>query len=162
MPGESYFTGDKGVKELSLQDFDDVDPKLLKGIQCGLVLFYASWCPHCKSFSPVWSKLGSTAAFASVLAVQCDSSEGKKIMDRLLAADKNFLEGYPTIYRVENGKITSKYEGPMDSSAILQECMACKVGDKGVGKAPAKETTSEPKTEYVFSRMYRQQMGLKT
>ena len=48
-------------KIYNLRDKDfDARGNIIKGLPFMLVLFRASWCPHCANFEPEWEKLAST------------------------------------------------------------------------------------------------------
>lgn len=56
-------------------------------------LFYAEWCPHCKSVKPDWEKLMQDQEIASKCSIEmyeCSKDEYKEL------AEKLGIQGYPT------------------------------------------------------------------
>jgi thiol-disulfide isomerase/thioredoxin len=86
-------------------------PILSEGFQAGsdkFVMYYADWCPHCKSVKPIWeqwSKKGSMKINGkTVFLDKVEESEKEK------AAGKP-VKGYPTfLLEKADGKIV-EYEG---------------------------------------------------
>lgn len=64
-----------------------------------VILFYAPWCPHCKDIMPKWNSLEKKYKDHSRLRVKkinCDEHQEE--------AEKNQIEGYPTIILFKDGK----------------------------------------------------------
>lgn len=89
----------------------------MSGSSPRIVLFYADWCPACKSFKPEWTKtqdeLGSSVDFENV-----------DISDKELMSSKTKQYGVevptiPTILIVE-GKNVEKYEGPRNAKDLAK------------------------------------------
>jgi len=79
-----------------------------------LFFFYTTWCPHCKTAMPVWSKLKeSTPAYNGVrlnyVEVDCDK-------DKALA-EKYDVSGYPTIKLLYKGKVI-EYDAKPDLDTL--------------------------------------------
>jgi thiol-disulfide isomerase/thioredoxin len=76
-------------------------------------LYYADWCPHCKSIKPVfeqWSKKGSVVV------------GGKTVFVEMVEADKNAdklkgkpVKGYPTFLLEKDGKF-KEFDGDRSAS----------------------------------------------
>jgi protein disulfide-isomerase A1 len=76
-------------------------------------LYYADWCPHCKSIKPVfeqWSKKGSVIV------------GGKTVFVEMVEADKNAdklkgkpVKGYPTFLLEKDGKF-KEFDGDRSAS----------------------------------------------
>ena len=62
------------------------------------------WCPHCKKIKPEWEKLEKDNTLKNIVIDRVNCEEDEK------AAEKNNIEGFPTILFSKNGKVES-YEG---------------------------------------------------
>lgn len=72
-----------------------------------LVLYYASWCGHSRTFMPIWSKLKQKYANDSRISIktyQCDGADKG-------VCDASQLEGYPTIRLLQGNQLIKEYEG---------------------------------------------------
>ncbi|KAJ7371521.1 hypothetical protein OS493_024861 [Desmophyllum pertusum] len=100
------------VEELT----DDTFESYLTVSQLAIVDFYATWCPYCKTFAPIYLK-AATKALESKLniffaKVNCAGS-GKNICKKL---NVKFL---PTVRVFRDGKPLGDYEGKRTSDAVL-------------------------------------------
>lgn len=93
-----------------------------------LILFYADWCGHCKSFKPEWKKLEDTIKEMdnkikeSVISLK--SYEDSVIPQGLATINGKEIRGYPTvkITVTDNGKKTEyEYNGQRTSQAVLEK-----------------------------------------
>jgi thiol-disulfide isomerase/thioredoxin len=76
--------------------------------QAELMLFYADWCPHCKTAKPIWNELktqyqnktinGYQVLFTEVNCTT-ESAETEQMMN------KYNIEGFPTIKLLKDGQI---------------------------------------------------------
>ena len=76
--------------------------------QAELMLFYADWCPHCKTAKPIWNELktqyqnktinGYQVLFTEVNCTS-ESAETEQMMN------KYNIEGFPTIKLLKDGQI---------------------------------------------------------
>jgi len=76
--------------------------------QAELMLFYADWCPHCKTAKPIWNDLktqyqnktinGYKVLFTEVNCTS-ESAETEQMMN------KYNIEGFPTIKLLKDGQI---------------------------------------------------------
>jgi len=57
------------------------------------VLYYASWCPHCKKMMPAWDKFASEWKSSKVVVEKVDLAED----ENACLKDKWSIESYPTI-----------------------------------------------------------------
>jgi len=105
---DSYFTKSKYIKELSPSDFDSILVWKLKSKKCSIILWYAPWCPHCKSLKNIWEKLGKTVKNVDVLAFNCE-----KYKNHLLKIQEDIPElirGYPTIIIYKKGDPDEQFD----------------------------------------------------
>jgi thiol-disulfide isomerase/thioredoxin len=72
-----------------------------------MMLFFTTWCPHCKSCKPDWEKLKETYENRLIngykvefIDVDCTNETTKTV--KLM--DEYKVEGYPTIILVKDGK----------------------------------------------------------
>ncbi|MCW4003397.1 MAG: thioredoxin family protein [Candidatus Bathyarchaeota archaeon] len=71
-----------------------------------LVLFYASWCPYCMSFVPVFGNHVSGFSKGTVLHVLLDDYDNPLWDDYSIGA-------VPTIILFEDGKVLSRLDGKL-------------------------------------------------
>ncbi|MGD0644804.1 MAG: thioredoxin family protein [Candidatus Bathyarchaeia archaeon] len=69
-----------------------------------LVLFYASWCPYCKSFVPVFDKKVVNFGFESVLHVLLDDYDNP-------LWDDYSINAVPTVIFFEKGTVCRRLDG---------------------------------------------------
>merc|ERR1712023_338324 len=103
----------------------DLTPKnidvFLNGERPALVMFYATWCPHCKNFKPEYEKLANAVGQDYLIG----RVDGETYSD---LADDYQISGYPTLKLIRQDKQqgTSKsaaaeeYEGAMREAAVEQ------------------------------------------
>jgi thioredoxin-like negative regulator of GroEL len=76
--------------EENKEDFENMDHD-------SMVLFYAPWCPHCKTVMGDWAKLKKAAPGGMKIAkVNCD--------EKPEMAEKHDIKGFPTIILFKGGK----------------------------------------------------------
>ncbi|KAI9221401.1 thioredoxin-like protein [Blastocladiella britannica] len=97
-------------------DHNNFNGKTGKGMW--LVMFYARWCSNSKRFAPTFdtaaTALVSLRKQASPLflgRVDCDANEA--------LCDRFKIDGYPTVFRFENGDIREEYEGDRSERDLL-------------------------------------------
>ena len=67
--------------------------------QKSLVLFYAPWCPHCKSILPEWDKLVANNDNTNITIKKVNSDDNPELCKQYK------IEGFPTILLIDsNGK----------------------------------------------------------
>ena len=77
----------------------------IKGKGKQLVLFYAPWCPHCKTMMADWDKFAAENK-SSVKAIKVNSDEQPDLVKEYS------VQGFPTILLLDaSGKNIATYEG---------------------------------------------------
>nr|QBK85490.1 MAG: thioredoxin [Marseillevirus LCMAC101] len=117
----SYFEGSRFVEELSPEDFDPVSPWKSKGNKCAIVLYYKPGCPHCKAVKDTWSKLGETAAFFDVYALNAEKH--KAHVAKIREDMPNLITSYPTIIIYKDGSPQEHYQGERSVGKLTGACM---------------------------------------
>lgn len=80
--------------------------------QDSMVLFYAPWCPHCKTVMGDWAKLKKASPGGMNIAkVNCDKKPE--------LAEKHEVKGFPTIILFKGGKKVY-FEGPRNLENFLE------------------------------------------
>ena len=69
-----------------------------------LVLFYATWCPYCVNFVPIFEKKIVNLNFGKVVHVLLDDYDNK-------LWDDYDIEAVPTVIFFEKGKISKRLDG---------------------------------------------------
>lgn len=104
----------------------------VNGERPAVLLFYATWCPHCKSFKPEYESLAK-AMGNDVLVARVD---GETYGD---LADDYDISGYPTVKllradkqkQVNAAKLSEEYDGAMKESAVEQWLKGSAVASQG-------------------------------
>lgn len=100
---ETVSEDDNESKEVK-EDFSDESENFEDSPEKSLVLFYAPWCPHCKTMMGDWNRLRKRNMDGlRIVKVNCD--EQPKM------AEKYNVKGFPTIVLFKNGK-KIHFEGP--------------------------------------------------
>lgn len=89
-----------------------VKENFINGEKPKIVLYFTTWCPHCKAFMSEWNKVTVAAASLGVSAVSIDGDKSKK-----LVAKKN-IDGFPTIRLEKDGK-EIEYDGPRTADGVI-------------------------------------------
>jgi thioredoxin 1 len=69
-----------------------------------LVLFYASWCPFCRNFAPLFDKKIVNFNFEKVIHVLLNDYDNP-------LWDEYDIEAVPTVIFFENGKVSTRLDG---------------------------------------------------
>uniref|UniRef100_A0A8C5BTR2 Protein disulfide isomerase family A, member 5 n=1 Tax=Gadus morhua TaxID=8049 RepID=A0A8C5BTR2_GADMO len=111
-PEQSWEDKPSSVSHLGTEDFREA----LKKKKHALVMFYAPWCPHCKSSVPHFTAAADTfkddrkIAYA---AVDCTKGQNHDL------CKQEGVEGYPTFIHFNYGKFAEKYNGDRGVSHFL-------------------------------------------
>lgn len=94
-----------------------------------MVKFFAPWCGHCKTLSPIYQKLSTGFPQSKVLIAEVNTDEQKDLAKRF------GIRGLPTIYWFEAGSTENpeKYNGGRDV-ASLSQFINSKTGLQGTAK----------------------------
>lgn len=95
-------------------DHDDADAEALKE-GYALVEYYAYWCGHCKSFSPVLRELSLLMENSDVKIMRVECSDNK-----VFCANEG-IEGFPTIHLTLDGELIVPYSGDRSDAHEIQE-----------------------------------------
>jgi thiol-disulfide isomerase/thioredoxin len=79
-----------------------------------LVLYYAPWCPHCKTFMAEWDNLGASQEVngVNVVVEKIDCQENAGV------AEQENIEGFPTVkLHSKNGSM--EYNGARTADAVI-------------------------------------------
>lgn len=76
-----------------------------------IVIFWAPWCPHCKTFLPEFEK--ACAKHKDCVFVKASDEHVSE------APKKYNIEGYPTVKKFDGGKEVATFEGPRTMDALI-------------------------------------------
>ena len=79
-----------------------------------LVLFHATWCPHCRAVYPAFNRASRTAENNGVAVFRCDVDEAGAI------AKKFGVTSYPTVIRVPASGRAVVYNGDRTAADIAR------------------------------------------
>jgi len=87
-----------------------------------LLLFYANWCPHCKSAKPEWEKVKSEYENKlingyKVIFVEVDCSSPNPNTTKMM--DEYNIEGFPTIKLNKNNQIIT-YDAKVTQDHLVE------------------------------------------
>jgi thiol-disulfide isomerase/thioredoxin len=76
--------------------------------QAEMMLFYADWCPHCKTAKPIWAEIekqyqNKTINGYNVIFTEINCSTETEEVERLM--NKYNIEGFPTIKLLKDGQV---------------------------------------------------------
>jgi thiol-disulfide isomerase/thioredoxin len=102
-------------KEMMMLTPNDFEGKSIKGIKDGMLMVGASWCGYCQMVKPVWTQFRRFAGKDfPVMAV--DAVAYPELAKRL------GVKGYPTIFKVQNGKLKSYTGGRTLFDFVSEMC----------------------------------------
>ena len=78
------------------------------GGQAEIMLFYADWCPHCKTAKPIWEEMkaeyeNKTINGYTVLFTDVNCTTETPDVEKLMTTYK--IEGFPTIKLLKDGQV---------------------------------------------------------
>ena len=76
----------------------------LKGCKRVLALFYASWCPYCRSFLPVFNKISSKQSVDLAVRVKLDDYDNP-------LWEEYSIEAVPSVILFEAGTVRRRLDG---------------------------------------------------
>lgn len=73
-----------------------------------MILFYADWCPHCKTAKPIWEEVktqyeGKIINGQQVIFTEVNCSEETAEVEQMM--NKYNIEGFPTIKLLKDGQV---------------------------------------------------------
>jgi thiol-disulfide isomerase/thioredoxin len=116
----NLYSKNMGVIELTKKDFTihnkqiTITNKLFQNKQ-GLIIFYTSWCKHCREVVSLWSYLALTFGDKFIIAaVNCDSNINNNINNML-----NIKRIFPTIKYVNKDLQLKDYTSSQSKEDLL-------------------------------------------
>jgi len=88
---------------IEVDNEQDLNEELKKNVKV-LVLFYASWCPYCAAFVPVFNRKVGSSGFGPVVHVLLDDYDNR-------LWDDYDIEAVPTVIFFEKGKVCRRLDG---------------------------------------------------
>lgn len=87
-----------------------------------LLLFYADWCPHCKTAKPIWEEIKSefeskTVNGYSIVFTEINCTTETPEVEKMMNTYK--VEGFPTIKLLKNGQVI-EYDAKPSKATIQQ------------------------------------------
>lgn len=101
------------VRDLTEEDFSGVQLKDMDDDKAAFVLFYASWCQHCKAFEPVYQKIANIIG-GVVETARADVDKVKGVADALDIQHVPLLVYFPP----DDG-VPERYNGDMTWRGVL-------------------------------------------
>ena len=107
------------VRELKPGDFQSTSPCSLNDKNCSFVLFYAPWCPYCKSVKEEWKKLGNMVEFKQIMSFNCEKY--KEHLSRMRSQYPSLIPSFPTFVIYSEGEPKEVYKGDRKIDAFLKK-----------------------------------------
>ena len=87
-----------------------------------LLLFYADWCPHCKTAKPIWNELkeeyqNKTINGYSVVFTEVNCTTENAEVEQMM--NKYKVEGFPTIKLLKDGQVI-EYDAKPSKETLTQ------------------------------------------
>ncbi len=102
-------------REMRMLVPNDFEGKTIKGVKDGMLMVGASWCGYCQMLKPTWAQFGRFAGKEfPVMAV--DAVAHPELAQRL------GVKGYPTIFKVQGGKLKSYTGGRTLFELVSEMC----------------------------------------
>jgi thiol-disulfide isomerase/thioredoxin len=90
-------------------------PEQFANSSASFTMYYADWCPHCKTALPEFQKLGSTMTIGGT-SVVLQALEEQQIPPEM----KDKIKGYPTIQLVKPDGSVMEYSGDRTATGFQQ------------------------------------------
>jgi thioredoxin-like negative regulator of GroEL len=97
-----------------------------------IILYYASWCPHCQTMKPEWEKFANKYSSEKDINVADVESE---FLDHVGSEHKQNVAGFPTIVSCKNGRKISDFNGPRTSDEIDKFANSISIGSSQSGES---------------------------
>ena len=84
-----------------------------------MMLFYADWCPHCKTAKPEWDKIKSKYDGQTINGYKVNFTEyncTKESPETDEAMDKYKVEGFPTLKLIKDGQVIEYDAKPTEAT----------------------------------------------
>lgn len=105
----SSFSGGNNVINVTDSSFDS----LLSQHSSLLILFYATWCKHCRDIKPIFAEAAGTMPTEYGALGACDITEAQDLADKLQ------IQALPTIKYFRSGVFVADYSGSRTPSALI-------------------------------------------
>jgi hypothetical protein len=102
------------IKVDNQQSVEDFKSNTIKGKW--IILYYASWCPHCQTMKPEWEKFANkySSNNSDVNVADVES----EFLEKVGPEHKSNVVGFPTIVSCKNGRKITDFNGPRTSDEI--------------------------------------------
>lgn len=104
---------------------DDFDEGGILKTKNGIVLIFASWCPHCKKVEPIFEELARENQGYPFYYIQKDLklpdslvAQHSALFARMNQITQGNFEGYPAIIKFKNG-VLSVFKKPRSKENIM-------------------------------------------
>lgn len=102
---DDYFRNEKSMVTEIDQSYFDNDPATLKNKSFAVVLFYASWCPHCKAVKDTWKEFAKkVGGMCQVYAFNCANPNNLAHFEKIKRSKSGLIPSFPTIVFYKNGE----------------------------------------------------------
>jgi len=93
-----------------------------QNVEAELLLFYADWCPHCKTAKPIWEEIkaeyeSKTVNGYSITFTEINCTTETHEVEKMMNTYK--VEGFPTIKLLKNGQVI-EYDAKPSKDTIEQ------------------------------------------
>jgi len=106
------------TKITNTSDKSDGPTEKFSNTQTSIYFFWASWCPHCVSFKPIFEEFESKVSNnqnVKINKIQCDENT-QEVLDYV---QKYNIEGFPTVIIVNDDGSFKHYEGQRNLKGLM-------------------------------------------